>query len=445
MRLVLTRFAAVVLAAMAFAAAPCDGAHAIEIQRIVSDKGVEAWFVRDRSVPIVSVSFSFKGGSALDPPGKEGLADMVSGLLDEGAGNLDSAAFQQALKDISASLGFEAGRDRFGGSLRTLAENRDAAFNLLRLALSSPRFDADPIERIRAQLIAGHLADQENPQRIAGRTWFETVFDGHAYGRSEAAKAETLKVVLAEDLKRFAKERFARDNVYIGIVGDIAPEEVKRRLDEVFGALPAKAGKSDIADVSPRAAGKVVVVRKPIPQSVVMFGAAGVKRDDKDYYAAYVMNYILGGGGFASRLTEEVREKRGLAYSVYSYLNPMDYSALILGGLGTQNARVGQSLDLVRAEWRRMAEDGVSDTELERAKTYINGSFPLRLDSGRSIAEMLVQIQIDKLGIDYIDRRPALIDAVTAADVRRVARRLLHADRLTVVVVGDPEGVQSTP
>jgi len=441
----MAKLAAAAFAASALLAAPSTGAHAVEIQRIVSERGVEAWFVRDRSVPIVSVSFSFKGGGALDPAGKEGLAEMVSGLLDEGAGDLDSEAFQAALKDINASLSFDAGRDRFGGSLRTLVENRDAAFRLLRLSLTSPRFDAEPIERIRAQIIANHMADLENPQRIAGRTWFQTVFAGHPYGRSEATKPETIKAVAADDLKRFAKERFARDNVRVAVVGDISPDEVKQRLDEVFGGLPAKAAKSDLPEAKPQAAGKTIVVRKPIPQSVVVFGEGGVKRDDKDYYVAYVMNYILGGGGFASRLTEEVREKRGLAYSVYSYLSPMDYGALILGGLGTQNARVVQSLDLVRAEWRRMAADGVSDTELDQAKTYINGSFPLRLDSSRNIAELLVQIQIEKLGIDYIDRRSALIDAVTVADIRRVAKRLLDADRLTVVVVGNPENMQSTP
>jgi zinc protease len=438
------RAAGIFVAAAVLALAPA-GAEAVEIQRIVSEKGVEAWFVRDRSVPIVSMSFSFKGGNALDPAGKEGLAEMVSGLLDEGAGDLDAAAYQAALKDISASVSFDAGRDSFGGSLRTLADNRDAAFKLLRLALASPRFDAEPIERIRAQIISNHLADFENPQRIAGRTWFQTVFAGHPYGRSEATKPESLKAVAADDLKRFAKERFARDNLTVAIVGDIAPEEVKRRIDEVFGDLPAKAGKSELPEAKPQAAGKTIVVRKPIPQSVVVFGENGVKRNDKDYYVAFVMNYILGGGGFASRLMEEVREKRGLAYSVYSYLSPMDYGALVLGGLATQNARVAQSLDLVKAEWRRMAEKGVSDQELDQAKTYINGSFPLRLDSSRSVADLLVQIQIDKLGIDYIDKRASFINAVTAADIQRVAKRLLNADKLTVVVVGDPEGVQSTP
>jgi zinc protease len=433
---------AVLTAVTALAGSP---ASAVEIQRIVSDQGVEAWFVHDRSVPIVSVSFSFKGGAALDPRGKEGRAEMVSGLLDEGAGDLDSTAFQRALKDISASLSFDAGRDRFGGALRTLADSRDAAFRLLRLALASPRFDAEPVERIRAQLIANYMAELDNPQRIAGRTWFATVFADHPYGSPVGGTPETLKAIAADDLRQFVKERLARDNLKIAIVGDMPAEEVRRRLDETFAALPARAAPAQVAEATLQAAGRLTVVRKPIPQSVVFFGEAGLKRSDPDYYAAYLMNYILGGGGFSSRLTEEVREKRGLAYSVYSYLNPLDHAGLILGGLATQNARVAQSLDLVRAEWRRLAENGVTAKELEAAKTYINGSFPLRLDSSRNVADILVQIQVDNLGIDHIERRPALMNAVTAEDIRRVAKRLLDPQKLTVVVVGDPEGLQSTP
>jgi zinc protease len=187
------------------------------------------------------------------------------------------------------------------------------------------------------------------------------------------------------------------------------------------------------------------VVRKPIPQSIVIFGHNGIKRDDPDYYAAYVLNHVLGGGGFSSRLTEEIREKRGLVYSVYSYLNPMDHGGLIMGGLGTQNARVAESLKIVRSEWRRISEHGVAPDELKSAKTYLNGSFPLRLDSSSRIARMLVAIQAHELGIDYLKRRPELINGVTGDDVRRVARRLFDAQKLTVVVVGDPKGLENRP
>ena len=433
---------AVVIAVMAAWSGP---AATVEIERVTSPGGIEAWLVQDRSIPMLSMSFAFAGAAALDPAGKEGLADMVSSLLDEGAGELDSQAFQRALEDISASISFDAGRERFRGSLRTLTRSRDAAFRLLRLAVTRPRFDEKPVERIRAQLIAALMNRQENPRRIAGRTWYRAVFPSHPYGNPVAGTIESISAITRADLRRFTAERFGRDTLLIGVVGDITPAELGRRLDEVFGDLPARASAAEVADVQPAGAGRLIVVRKPIPQSVVVFGQRGIKRDDPDYYAAYVMNYILGGGGFSSRLTEEIREKRGLVYSVYSYLNPLDRAGLIMGGLGTRNDRVATTLDIVRAEWTRIARHGVDDDELAAAKTYINGSFPLRLDSSRRIAGLLVAIQVSALGIDYLERRPALINAITRDDIRRVARRLLDSDKLTVVVVGDPKGLVSTP
>ncbi len=437
---------AVTIAVVSVAIGPWVGsAAAVEIERVRSPGGIEAWLVQDHTIPIISMSFSFAGAAALDPPGKEGLADMVSSLLDEGAGELDSEAFQRALEDISASISFDAGRERFQGSLKTLGRHRDAAFRLLRLAVTGPRFDAKPVERIRAQLIASLMSQQENPRRIAGRTWYRTVFPTHPYGNPVAGTIDSVTAIKRADLKRFTAERFGRDNLLIGVVGDIAPGELGRRLDEVFAGLAARSQPVRLADVRPDGAGRLVIVRKPIPQSVVVFGQRGIKRDDKDYYAAYVMNYILGGGGFSSRLTEEIREKRGLAYSVYSYLNPLDHAGLIMGGLGTRNDRVATSLEILRAEWTRIARHGVSEDELRAAKTYINGSFPLRLDSSRRIANLLVAIQVSKLGIDYLDRRPELIDAVSRDHIRRVARRLLEPDGLTVVVVGDPKDLEPTP
>jgi zinc protease len=219
---------------------------------------------------------------------------------------------------------------------------------------------------------------------------------------------------------------------------------LRRRLDEIFGALPTAPSSADLAEATISGQGRVIVVRKPIPQSIVIFGQNGLKRDDPDYYAAYVLNHVLGGGGFSSRLMDEIREKRGLVYSVYSYLNPMDYSGLIMGGLGTQNARVAESLDIVRSEWRRISEHGIASDELKSAKTYLNGSFPLRLDSSSRIARMLVALQVHKLGIDYLDRRPELINGLTGDDVRRVARRLFDERKLTVVVVGDPKGLENS-
>jgi zinc protease len=272
----------------------------------------------------------------------------------------------------------------------------------------------------------------------------EAVFGDHPYARPVSGTHDSLDAITADDLKAYAKARFVRDRLVIGVVGDITPENLAFALDKIFGGLPKTGDLPTVPEATLSAAGRTMVVEKPIPQSIVVFGQPGLKRDDPDWYIASVMNHILGSGGFTSRLTEEVREKRGLAYSIYSYLNPMDHAALIMGGFGTQNARVAESLAILRKEWARMAEEGVTETELENAKNYLNGSFPLRLDSGRRIAQLLVAIQIHDLGIDYMERRPRLIGAVTTGDIARVARRLLKAEDLTVVVVGQPVGISTT-
>ena len=430
------------LVAVVLAGSP---AGAIEVKRVVSPGGVEAWLVEDHSIPVISLSASFAAGAALDPPGKEGRASLLSSLLDEGAGELDSKAFQEKLADISARLRFSASRDRFDARLRTLSVNRDDAFDLLRLALTGPRFDAKPVARIKAQTIAGLRAQLQDPDTIAGRAWYRAVFPDHPYGRPVDGTVESIGAVGVADLRDFVSGHLVRAGLKIGVAGDISPDELARRLDAIFGALPATGRPAEISAARAANPGKQVVIERNVPQSVVVFGHAGIARNDPDWYAAYVMNRILGGGGFSSRLTEEVREKRGLAYGVYSYLNPLDHAPLMMGGVATANARVGESLKVIRAEWRRMQQDGVSAKELADAKTYINGSFPLRLDSSRRIAGLLVAMQVHNLGIDYVERRPALIDAVSRDDIARVARRLMKPDALTVVVVGKPNGLAEKP
>ena len=416
------------------------GKPSAAIQRVVSPGGIEAWLIEDHANPILSVRLIFRGGATLDPVGKEGLAGMASGLLDEGAGDLDSMTFQRRLEDLSVGLSFSAGFDSFSGTMRTLTENREAAFELLRMALNEPRFDGEPVERIRSQLLAGLAENAENPNYIAGRTWWSTAYPDHPYGRPRGGTIETIKAIVKADLRGFVRRRFARDNLVIGVVGDVNAKELARHLDRTFGGLPGKAAPWRVAETSPKTVGGVKIVRRPIPQSVVIFGQRGLKRNDPDYYTAYVMNYLLGGGSFSSRLYNEIREKRGLAYSVYSSLNPLRHSALILGAVGTQNGRVKQAVGLIRAEWRRMAEDGITGTELDAAKMFLTGSFPLRFNSSRRIAGMLAGIQIENLGIDYLDRRNSFIESVTVEGIGRVARKWLNADALTFVVVGNPEG-----
>ncbi|MEE8145219.1 MAG: pitrilysin family protein [Kiloniellales bacterium] len=416
-------------------------ARALEVQRVVSPGGIEAWLVEDHSNPIISMDFAFSGGASTDPAGKEGLAHMVSGLLDEGGGDLDSQTFQQRLAELSIRLSFDAGLDTFRGTVRTLKENRDTAFDLLRLALTAPRFDEEPVGRIRSQIRVQLEQESESPNRIAGRALRRAMFPNHPYARPVHGTLESLPAITVEDLRRFVADRLARDVLKIAVVGDITAKELAVRLDETFGALPGHAALFEVADVVARTGGEVVVIERDLPQSVVAFGHAGIKRDDPDFYAAYVVNRILGGGGFNSRLFEEVREKRGLAYSVYSYLQPLDHAGLVMGGVATQNARAGESLEVIRLEWQRMSESGPSPAELEDAKTFLTGSYPLRFSSTGSIAGMLLGIQLDDLGIDYVNKRNDLIDAVTLEDARRVAAGLLRAEDLTFVVVGKPDGV----
>ena len=419
-------------------------ARAVEVQRVVSPGGIEAWLVEDHSNPIIALDLAFRGGAALDPAGKPGLAYMVSTLIDEGAGPLDSQAFQGALDDLSISLRFQAGLDNFSGSLSTLSENRARAFELLRLALTAPRFDEEPVERIRSQILARLSREAEDPDMIASRTLRRLVFQDHPYARPTRGTEASIAAITADDLRGFVRARFARDRLFIGVVGDITPDELKTLLDATFTPLPAEGEAFEVPEAAIGNAGDLVVIERNIPQSVVSLGQAGIKRDDPDYYAAYVVNYILGGGGFASRLVEEVREKRGLAYSVYSYLSPLDHGALIAGGVATQNARVGQSLELIRREWQRMAESGPSVEELAAAKKFLTGSFPLRFSSSGRIAGMLVGIQLEDLGIDYLDERNSHIEAVDLATAQRVAKRLYRPEALTVVVVGAPAGVEPT-
>lgn len=419
-------------------------AAAVTVEKVLSPGGIEAWLVRDSMVPLVSIEFSFRGGAALDPDGKAGLADMTTSLLDEGAGDLDSQAFQQKVVDLAMSLSFSAGADTIRGSFKTLNRNRDEAVGLLRLALTAPRFDEDAVERIRQQITAGLARRSTDPDEIAGRVWWKAVFPDHPYGRPVEGTRQSIAAITVDDMRRVVAERFARDQLIVGVVGDITPEELGPLLDEAFAGLPAKGTPVRLADAVPNATGQTFVVRKDVPQSVVLFGHAGIKRDHPDYYAAYVMNYVLGGGGFSSRLYDEVREKRGLAYSVYSYLSPLAAAGVYSGGVSTENSRVGESLSVIRAEWARMRDHGATAEELADAKTYLTGSFPLRFTSTDRIARMLVGMQYNELGIDYIEKRNSYIEAVTRDDIARVAEALLKPDDLTIVVVGDPQGVEAT-
>lgn len=419
-------------------------AQAITAQQVTSPGGIKAWFVADHTNPILTVKFTFRGGAALDPVGKEGLSNLVSGLLDEGAGDLKSTAFQQTLEDLAIGLSFSSGRDEFGGRMKTLVRNQDMAFKLLRLSLSNPRFDTEPVERIRSQILVGLKQNLEDPHSIASQALFKTLYPTHAYGRPTNGTIGSVEGLKAIDLRAFVQQRLAKDNLIIGVVGDISAEELGKRLDTTFGLLPAKAAPWKIEKIDPISKGQTIVINRDIPQSSILVAEKGLMREDPDFYAAYVLNHMFGGGSFTSRLYTEIREKRGLVYSVSTGLYPFDNSALILGSAGTANKRAHETLSVIKTEWDKMAARGVSKKELNDAKTYLTGSFPLRFSSSGRIASMLVGMQSAQLPIDYLQTRNSLIEAVTKDDIKRVAKKLLKSENLVIIVVGRPDGIKST-
>jgi len=427
-------------ALVAFATAP---AQATKIERLTTAGGIEIWLVRDPTVPLIAIDFAFRGGSAQDPKDKPGTANMVASLLDEGAGELDDRTFHERLERKAIELQFQASRDYLRGTLRTLKDNIDEAFDLLRLALNTPRFDAGPIERIRSQIMSQLQRQSTNPNDISSRAWWSTAFPDHPYGRQVTGELQSVPRIAADDLKSYARRVLARGTVKIAVVGDIDPATIGALIDKTFGTLPAQPELAPVPDVEPQGLGRRLVTELDVPQAVVTFGSRGVRRSDPDFMAAYIVNHILGGGSFSSRLYREVREKRGLAYGVYDSLVWFQHAAVLIGGTATRADATADTIEVIEREIRIMAEQGPTQEELEKAKTYLKGSFALGLDTSTKIANQLVQMQIDNLGIDYIERRPALIDAVTLPDAKRAAKRLLDAG-LLVTVVGRPKGVTST-
>ena len=436
------RLAGAVFLAAASLTLADGGAKATQIERVVSPGGIEAWVVHEPS-PLIALEFSFAGGSAQDPADKLGVANLAASLWDDGAGDFDAKAFHSKLENKSIGLSFSAGRDHVRGSLRTLTINRDEAFEYLRLALTAPRFDTDAVERARAQMVSRLQRQSTSPNDIASRTWWQAAFPGHPYGRPVTGTPESVARISIDDLKSYTRHVLARAKLKVAIVGDIDAADVGALLDRTFGALPAESELTAVPDVVMQGLGRRIVVPMDVPQAVVTFGTRGIGRGDPDFMAAYVVNYILGGGAFSSRLYQEVREKRGLAYGVYDSLTWFEHASILIGGTATRSAVTGEAIGIIESEIHRLAETGPTEQEVADAKSYLEGSYALGLDTSAKVAGQLVQIQLDKLGIDYIDRRASLIEAVTLADTQRVAKRLLDAG-LLVTVVGEPQGVSST-
>ncbi len=415
----------------------------IEIQEVTSPGGITAWLVEDHSIPFTALELRFRGGTSLDDPDKRGATYLMSGLIEEGAGDMDARTYARELESLAASFRYNASDDTVSVSAQFLTENRDDVIDLLHTTLHEPRFDQDAVDRVRAQVLSGLRSDQTDPNDIAGRNFARMAYGDHPYGSEGKGTIDSVTALTRDDVATAFTNVFAKDRLYVGAVGDITAEELGVLLDKLLADLP-ETGKPipDRAEVT--IPGGVSVVEFDTPQSVALFGHAGIDRDDPDFFAAFVLNHILGGGGFESRLMQEVREKRGLTYGVATYLVPKDLASVYLGSVSSANDRIAEAVDVIRSEWARAASEGVTQKELDDAKTYLTGAYPLRFDGNGQIASIMVGMQMDDLPIDYISTRNDKVNAVTLQDVNRVASELLDPEGLHFTVVGKPEGLETT-
>ena len=430
------------LCAAAMAVLPLPALAAVEIEEVTSPGGITAWLVEEPSIPFVALDIRFEGGASLDLPGKRGATNLMMATLEEGAGDRDAQAFAEAAEGLAARFGFDAHADSVSISAEFLTENRAESVALLRDALIAPHFDTAAVDRVREQVLAVIDSNAQDPQEIASATLAGLAFPDHPYGSALEGTAESVAALTPDDLRDAHDRALTRDAVHVGVTGDITAEELGPLLDELLGDLPAE-GPDDVADADYTLSGGVTVVDYPSPQSVVLFGHEGIPRDDPDFFAAYVLNHILGGQGFASRLMEEVREKRGLTYGIGTYLVPRDHANQYLGQFASSNDKAAEAVRIVRDEWRSLATEGVDPAKLEAAKTYLTGAYPLRFDGNGTIASILVGMQLDGLDPSYIETRNAHIEAVTPEDIARVAARILRPDDLHFVVVGKPEELET--
>lgn len=424
----------------ALVAAP---AHAIDIQKVTSPGGITAWLVEDHSIPFTALDLEFRGGASLEAEGKRGAIALMTGLLEEGAGKLDSTGFAQAVEGLGAKIGFNASDDSLSVSMQALSENRDEAADLLASALTQPRFDDSAIQRVRAQVQAIIRSEATDPQAIAAKELSRQAWGDHPYASSINGTAESMAALGRADLVAAKNRVLARDRAVIGAAGDITAAELGPLLDRILSGLPEKGTAPLPQPAQMGLTGGVTIIDWDSPQTVVSFAGPGLPLDDPDYFAAYVANHILGGGGFSSRLMAEIREKRGLTYGIYTGLATGIYGQLWQGGMAGSNANIAEALRLIRQEWDRMAEGGVTDAELADAKTYLTGEYPLRFDGNGKIAGILAGMQLAGFPIDYVNTRNSQVEAVTAADVQRVAQRLLKSDSLRFVLVGRPEALEA--
>lgn len=431
---------AVLFALVLLIAAPAN-AKVLDIQDLKTSKGITVWLVEDHTLPVLALSFAFHSGAATDPAAASGVSQLLSNTLDEGAGQMTSKQFQSALRDNAIDLGFSSGRDSFTGSMRTLLRHKDDALKLLKLALMSPRFDADAVERMKQANLVRIRSSMNDADWIGARIMNDRMYAGHPYARNSGGTLASMAKMTPADLKAARARHFARDELLVGIAGDITKDDAMKMVDDVFGDLPATAKLAALtASVMPAAA-KPVFYLKDQPQTNLSMAWPGIDINDPDHYATVVMDYIYGGGGFSSRLMNDVRESKGLTYGIYSGMINMDHADRFTVGGSMLPQNVQPTIDAVKKIATDMQNADVTEAELKAAKDYLTGSLPLHFSSSMNIAGALTSLQLNGRPITALDDFRDKINAVTPADIRRVAGRIFKTDPIIVLVGAKPQGM----
>ena len=424
-----------ILATVTFLFTMLAQANAIDIKEITSDKGIKALLVEDYTLPIIAISISFEGGSTQDAEGKEGTLRLMTALMDEGAGDLDSVAYQAKAEELGLEFGFSASKDRFSGSGRLLRSERKEVFNLIKLAINQPRFDEDAMERMRDAIRSSIISSKKNPGSVRSKAIREAIFGSHPYSRGSSGTEKSIDLITRDDIIAMNKKILSRGTLTVGVVGAISEAELKSALDDIFGTLPQERMIDEIEEVIPKLGDDISLVMS-VPNASISIVYPAIKRDNPDYFAAHLMNYILGGGTFSSRLYTEVREKRGLAYGVSSGIATLDKTAYFVAGTSTRAENREETINIIKNEIERITTQGVTAEELEKAKRYVAGSYAIsNLDTSSKISSVLVALQTQNLGLDYIESREKYIENVTLEDANRMAKEFFST-KPTVVVVG---------
>ncbi|MEN8236345.1 MAG: pitrilysin family protein [Pseudomonadota bacterium] len=411
----------------------------IKVQEITSPGGIKAWYTYDSTSPIISMSFSFAGGSSVDPKGKSGTAEMLSSMLMQGAGPMDKKALVAKMQDLAIGIDFNAGLDFFSGTLQTIHGNREESFQLLGLILTQPNLSLQALEHVR-RLLLTHLSNiKKDPKALAQRSLSKALFPEHVYGRPTYGNEASVRSLKQKDIKSYLQKYLVKSDLIIGITGKISVTEAGRLLDMAFGKLPQGKPVTSVANTKPQNWKEPILVEQDIPQSTIVFAQKGWRYGHKNFVAADLLLYILG-GGMTSRLMEEIRIKKGYAYYVGSWMNPRVHSGLVAGNLGTSHLQTGEAIDLLKSEWRRLQEHGVTQKEFENAKKYLINSFPLRFQSSAAVARYLKVYQIYQFDVNYFQKRQEIIENITLNELNELAKMLLKPDQLGIVVVGRPFG-----